>query len=460
VRESDAAEAARHALGARLAAYRRAAGYSQAELARRVGYSRSTIANVETGRQHVPSDFWTSADDTLQADGALNEASAAVEAAARRVRTEAARQARPFMFALASTSNAEAAAGVIQEDRSRDDRFLDIITAAAEDARTHAEKASVTEIGLGTVEQLTTDVIRLSRAYVSAPPLPLFAAMHRSLRRIHTALDRKTYPAQAQNLNFLAGALCGLMANASLDLDREEAADDLARAAWAYARVIDHHPLMGWARGTQALAAIWGQRYTDAVQHAEDGLTHLSAGRGAARLHAIQARALAVHGHRAQAAAAIAAADQARTDTHPDELHDGLAGEFAFDDAKLSYYGALSLADAEDLTRAGAAAETAVRLYQGLPARNRSYGCAALAQVQLARVHLMRGNLEEAAESLGSVLALDPHMRIGSLQEPLETIRQQLHIPAYRSSATARQLERQLAAFNSTSAARALPRGQ
>ena len=46
----------RRALGAELAAYRRAAGHSQAQLARFTEYSRSTIANVETGRQHVPRD--------------------------------------------------------------------------------------------------------------------------------------------------------------------------------------------------------------------------------------------------------------------------------------------------------------------------------------------------------------------------------------------------------------------
>jgi len=80
-----------------------------------------------------------------------------------------ARQARPFMFELASTNSAEAAAGDLQEACSRDDRFLDMIAAAAENAREYAEKASVTEIGPGTVEQLTADVIRLSRAYVSAP---------------------------------------------------------------------------------------------------------------------------------------------------------------------------------------------------------------------------------------------------------------------------------------------------
>jgi hypothetical protein len=48
-------------------------------------------------------------------------------------------------------------------------------------------------------------------------------------------------------------------------------------------------------------------------------------------------------------------------------------------------------------------------------------------------------------------------MRIGSLTDQVETCRQLLHIPAYRSSATALQLERRLAAFGSVSSAQALP---
>ena len=53
VRESDAIESARRALGAQLAEYRRAAGYSQTEFGVLVGYSRSSIANrlaVSTSR--------------------------------------------------------------------------------------------------------------------------------------------------------------------------------------------------------------------------------------------------------------------------------------------------------------------------------------------------------------------------------------------------------------------------
>jgi hypothetical protein len=188
---------------------------------------------------------------------------------------------------------------------------------------------------------------------------------------------------------------------------------------------------------------------------------HVQAGRSATatgvRLHAIHARALAAHGDSAQARAAMAAAGKARTGAHRDELHDGVAGEFAFDDAKLYYYEALTPNDADDPVHAEHAAAVAISLYQAVPARARSYGCEALARVQLARAQLMSSKLEDAAQALGGVLALDPQMRIGSLSQYLDACRQLLRLPAYRSSATARHLEQQLAAFSGASAAQALP---
>jgi hypothetical protein len=418
---------------------------------------------VETGRQHVPRDFWERADAACHAGGALTGASEEVDAAVRRERQEAARQAGPLVPGFSDTG---AAGGLVRAPGGSvvvpggGDGWPDVIAIAASQARGHAEKTAVTEIGPGTVEQLTADVVRLSRAYVSAPPLPLFAAMHRVLGPIQAALDQKAYPAQARDLNFLAGVLCGLMANASLDLGREEAADDLARAAWTHGRIIDHGPLMGWARGTQALAAIWDQRYPDAVRHAEDGLVHVPAGVGAVRVHAIHARALAALGERAGARDAVLAAEKARADVDQDELHDRIAGEFAFDDAKLRYYEALSLLDSEDPVQAEQAAAAAIRLYEAVPVRERSYGCAALARVQLARAALMGNRLDDAAEALGGVLALDPQRRISSLNEHVAACRELLRVPAYRSSGTARELDQQLAAFSAASTARALPGGQ
>jgi len=466
VRESDAIESARRALGGQLAEYRRAAGYSQTELGVLVGYSRSTVANVETGRQHVPSHFWVKADEVVHAEGALFALSGETEAAAMREREEAAQATRLYFVGVVRDGGAAPGGQLARASGDAADApgqmagWLDAIAIAAGQAREHAENAAVTDVGPGTVEQFRADVVRLGRAYVSAPPLPLFAAMHQALGRVQAALGHRMYPGQARDLNFLAGALCGLMANASLDLGREEAADDLARAAWTHGRVIDNGPLMGWARGTQALAAIWDHRYLDAIRHVQDGLAHLPAGAGTARLHAIHARALAAHGEREEAAVAMAAAGNARGGAHWDELNDGVGGEFAFDEAKLWYYEALTLADAEDPARAEHAASVAISLYQGVPARSRSYGCEALARVQLARARLMGMKLDGAAEALGGMLSLDPQMRIGSLSEYLETCRELLRTPEYRGSNTAQLLDQQLAAFSGVSAARALPGGR
>jgi len=464
LKESEIIDNARRELGAELAAYRRAAGLSQANLASFVSYSRSTVANVETGRQHVPADFWEKADLACHAAGALARASNDVEALVRREREKAARQATSSRLVLADSPVVGA---VLDPDPkevvpapAEDSSWLDAIARAASQARGYAQKAAVTEVGPGTVEQLTADLVRLSRAYVSAPPLPLFAAMHQEVSRVQAALDQKLYPAQARDLNFLAGALCGLMANASLDLGLEEAADDLARAAWTHGRIIDHPALMGWARGTQALAAIWDQRHLDAARHTEDGLANTSTGMGAVRLHAIHARALAALGDGDQARAAMKAAEKARANADPDELHDGIAGEFAFDQAKLRYYEALSLLDAEHPSEAGQAAQAAISLYEAVPERARSYGCAALARVQLARAELMRNNLDDAADVLAEVLALDPPRRISSLNQHLDACRQLLRDAALRGSAVARELDRQLSVFTAASTARALPGGR
>src|SRR4051794_12373964 len=74
---------AQRELGAELAAWRRRAGLTQIELARRVHYGRSTIANVETGRQKCPSSFWQKVDDEVAADGGLVVAFLKVDAQAR-----------------------------------------------------------------------------------------------------------------------------------------------------------------------------------------------------------------------------------------------------------------------------------------------------------------------------------------------------------------------------------------
>jgi transcriptional regulator with XRE-family HTH domain len=84
LRESEAVAEARRTLGAKLAAYRRAARCTQTGLAKLTGYSRSTIANVETGHQRIPGELWERADAALRTGGVLATAYDEVEAMARR----------------------------------------------------------------------------------------------------------------------------------------------------------------------------------------------------------------------------------------------------------------------------------------------------------------------------------------------------------------------------------------
>src|SRR5215207_7635074 len=86
----------RLALGARLAAWRAAAGESQRSLSTKLAYSRSTIANVEVGRQSAPRDFWQRCDELLSAGGQLL---GAYDQLAARVREHAVAQARQLQNA-------------------------------------------------------------------------------------------------------------------------------------------------------------------------------------------------------------------------------------------------------------------------------------------------------------------------------------------------------------------------
>lgn len=85
--------AARQALGRLLAKYRKAAGLNQHQLAPHTHYGRSTIANVEVGRQNVPRSFWERCDQALKAGGRLLAASDRLDAQLRRQREETAQLA-------------------------------------------------------------------------------------------------------------------------------------------------------------------------------------------------------------------------------------------------------------------------------------------------------------------------------------------------------------------------------
>lgn len=88
----EAVSEARRALGRALAEWRSAAGVAQTDLARLVCWSRSTVANVETGRQVVPRLFWQRCDHVVDAHGLLLAEAERAEELGRRYREQVAAQ--------------------------------------------------------------------------------------------------------------------------------------------------------------------------------------------------------------------------------------------------------------------------------------------------------------------------------------------------------------------------------
>jgi DNA-binding XRE family transcriptional regulator len=70
---ADEVAQARRDLGRSLATLRTAAGYNQHTFAPLMAYHRSSIANVETGRQRLPREFWVQADGVLASGSALTD---------------------------------------------------------------------------------------------------------------------------------------------------------------------------------------------------------------------------------------------------------------------------------------------------------------------------------------------------------------------------------------------------
>jgi len=83
-------------LGRQLAEWRKAAALTQHQLAALTWHSRSSIANIETGRQKATRQFWELADRELGADGVLFKAFGQVDDLTREYaeQTRAARHAQ------------------------------------------------------------------------------------------------------------------------------------------------------------------------------------------------------------------------------------------------------------------------------------------------------------------------------------------------------------------------------
>ncbi len=333
----------------------------------------------------------------------------------------------------------------------------EVAMAAAESAR-FGQFAEQSNVGPHTLEQFRADLTRIVTTYPNRPVYPIFVELRALRNRAFELLEGRQYPEQSRELYLVAGALCGVLANASFDLGWLPAAETQARTAFLCAELAGNNALRAWLRGTQSLVAYWDERPRAAVELAVDGWRYVpETGTARVRLASIEARAHArLHDQRA-AEDALARAAQAR-----DEVRgaDDPGGMLAFPQAKQSYCAAtarLWLGGQDSYADAERDAAHAVELYEADPPEQRRLGELCLARLDLAAVRLGRDDLDGSAEQLQGVLAIAAQRRIESVSRRLNQVGRVLERPRYQTCTLALDLYDQIRSFSRTPAPPGLP---
>jgi tetratricopeptide (TPR) repeat protein len=319
------------------------------------------------------------------------------------------------------------------------DQLARIVTLISHESRTHIARAELSNVGPAMLEQLTADVARLSRAFVSQPMLTVFAELVDTRDRIYTLLDGHQSPSQTAELYFLAGQTCGLLANASLDLGQHAAAAEHARSAWAYGDMIGHGALGAFGRATQSLIAYWSGAYDEAVTYAQAGLPLSEASNVRARLLALEARAQAKLG---RVQAVVGLVDAASEAIEGADRWTAPGGHLEFTRAKLHYYATNAYVDVRRYADAITYGERSIQLYQATPTDVRSYGDEAGCYVALADVSVRQGAIDGASARLAPVLAHPHTSQIQPLRAMLGGLRRQLVSTAARGKDSRALIER------------------
>jgi tetratricopeptide (TPR) repeat protein len=334
------------------------------------------------------------------------------------------------------------------------------LTMTAHESSEHAGFVASRRLEPVTLEQLHDDVVQIAGRYAYTPPLYVYGDAKRVRDRGFELLEWTRRTEQQDDLYLLIGQACGLLASVSFDLGNRDAATEQARSAWIYGKHIGHDGLCAWARGMQALIAYWSGRPLEALRFVREAQEYAPPGTPLVRLRCIEARAWAHLGDLDETARAIQAAQNARQQASGrDDLHDGIGGEFGFDEARQARCNGSAYLELGAAEPAIEETQRAIELFAGLLAERRWFKVEVQAHTDLSAAHLLNGELDGAREALVPVFAVPPELRIEGLTKRLGRVRALLVRSPFRRSQQARQLGEHVEDFIANAAGRMLPSG-
>lgn len=439
-------QAAWQALGHRLAELRQARGLTQQRFAGMIYASRSSVANVETGRQKVSRQFWVDCDKALSAGGDLT-------ARYDEIREQVARDHglaadRAGRLAGQAVPVGPLAAGGGDEP---------VVIGLADEALDLAAWAEQTNVGDMTIDTLADATQRMARDYLRRPPLPVLGEAASAYRRV-SGLLRSGHQTlhQARDLYVIAGQLLAFLSWASSDIGQHGAAEAHARAGWIMAEQADHDPLRALVLIAQGKNAYWEGRFQQAADLAQRGLACAPPTSARVLLASQWGDARQAVGDIAGALEAQAAVQAARDSvTSADEP----GGIWACGRARQANYAMSVHLRAGDAAGALAEADIARQAYAS--GEEWAYGTWAQIRIASGIAYLLAGRVDGTASELAPILSLPPERRLATLTTRLGEVEMGLRDRRYQGSTDVAELRQRINGYRAHAVTtRALPPGQ
>jgi hypothetical protein len=328
----------------------------------------------------------------------------------------------------------------------------DDLVQAGDESVAHLALAEESNVGDLTVEQLQSDILRITQHYLRAPTKPLYVRARVIRDRAFRLLAGRQAPHQTRGLYAAAGWALNLLAWISVDLGRPDIAESHTRTAWACADAADRDDLRAWVRATQHTAAFWQDDFGRAASYAEDGLRYAT-GSSTLFLASVVAVDLARFGRHAEAREALTIAKRTTVRTDVPELGGPFLctperAEGIWSDAHLALGETQPTLDHAD---------QGIALFESSPHLVRNFGSERMVRLQQAKAHLLLGELDGATEAVSVVLNTPVEYRVRPLIHRISEVAALTRMSKHATDPKSRALHDAIRVFTRHPASRATP---
>jgi len=324
VADPQAVRAAWRDLGHQLATKRKAAKLSQQELADRTKYSRSSIANIETGLQHINRTFWEAVDVLLGANGEFlrgYDAAKTLQRSHQHIepqnpasdvskvypntlethststpltdRPKVAPEEIPGAVLTPRRNSYDVESGT-SEKLSRSRRTYDCLDALSEPDFAKSEEDIVDVLsrvqGLSravdplVISSLEKDVSAMLEEYETWARGRFTRSLIKKRLFLDELVAQSMQPAQRQRLFRVAGKVSGLLGYVAVGREGFQLARAYCAESFRLAELAEDADLQAWARGMQSFCEYYAGDYEEALAIALDGLSYAGTGPQSVRL--------------------------------------------------------------------------------------------------------------------------------------------------------------------------------